>query len=438
VFFRQFVDEDLGCASYLIGDEASGDAVLVDPGYAIEPYLTEAEDANVRIVGVLETHTHADHVSGHGRLALEHGVPVSIHPAAEPEYPFESIEDGQEVRVGEVAIRVVHTPGHRPEHCCFLVDGALLTGDSLLIGDAARPDLAIEAREGAEDLYRSLKCLAELPEDTGVYPGHVAGSLCASGISNAHSSTIGAERLTNRALGFAELQEFVADSASISAPRPPTTERVVALNRGPFLGAQPPLEPLPSFEGQVLDVRPARQFAGGHVPGALNVPVNGSSFGTRAGFLLDPEAPVALHTSSPEQAELAARRLHAVGILDLAGYLVDAATPDRLEPVGIEELERLLADDAVEVIDVREKEERDEAYIPGSRHIPYRLVRAFRDELGNGRPVVTVCESGTRAGIAASVLAAEGIDARPLLGAGIHEWEARGNPVTSFRRCGGS
>ncbi|HEY2938649.1 MAG TPA: MBL fold metallo-hydrolase [Gaiellaceae bacterium] len=436
MLFRQFVDEDLGCASYLIGDEGSGDAVVVDPAYAIEPYLEEAEGANVRIVGVLETHTHADHVSGHGRLALEHGVPVSIHPAAEPEYPFEPIENGQEMRVGEVAVRVLHTPGHRPEHCCFLVDGALLTGDSLLIGDAARPDLAIEAREGAEDLYRSLQRLAELPEDTGVYPGHVAGSLCASGISDAHSSTIGAERLTNRALGFAELQEFVADSASISAPRPPTTERVVGLNRGPFLGAQPTLEPLASFQGQVLDVRPARQFAGGHVSGALNVPVTGSSFGTRAGFLLDSEAPIALHASSPKEAELAARRLRAVGILDLAGYLVDAAAPDRLEPIGVEELERLLADDAVEVIDVREKDERDEGFIPGSRHIPYRLVRAYRDELDNGRPVVTVCESGARAAIAASVLAAEGIDARPLLDAGIPDWEARGNPVTAFRRCG--
>jgi hydroxyacylglutathione hydrolase len=436
VFFRQFVDEDLGCASYLIGDEASGDGVLVDPAYAIGPYLEEAAGAKVRIVGVLETHTHADHISGHGRLALEHGVPVSIHPAAEPEYPFEPIENGQEVRVGEVGIRVLHTPGHRPEHCCFLVDGALLTGDSLLIGDAARPDLAIEARDGAEDLYRSLQRLAELPEDTGVYPGHVAGSLCASGISDAHSSTIGAERMTNRALGFAELQEFVVDSASISAPRPPTTERVVSLNRGPFLGAQPPLEPLATYQGQVLDVRTARQFAGGHVSGALNVPISGSSFGTRAGFLLDPEAPVALHASSAEEAELAAGRLHAVGILDLAGYLVDAATTDRLEPIAIEELERLLADDAVNVIDVREKEERDEAYLPGSRHIPYRLVGAFRDELENGRPVVTVCESGARAGIAASVLAAEGIDARPLLGAGVHDWEARGNPVTSFRRCG--
>jgi hydroxyacylglutathione hydrolase len=438
VLFRQFVDEDLGCASYVIGDEGTGEAVVVDPAYAVEPYLEEAERAGVRIVRVLETHTHADHVSGHGRLALEHGIKVSIHAAAEPEYSFEPVEDGQELRVGETAIHVLHTPGHRPEHCCYLVEGALLTGDSLLIGDAARPDLAIEAHAGAEDLYRSLRHLAELPDETGVYPGHVAGSLCASGISSAHSSTIGAERRTNRALGFGELQEFVADSASISAPRPPTIEQVVALNRGPFLGPPRPLEPLGSFRGQVLDVRPAREFADGHVPGALNVPVGGSSFGTRAGFILDAEAPVALHATSPAEAKLAARRLHAVGILELAGYLVDADAPDRLEPIGIEELERVLADDAVEVIDVREQSERDDGYIPGSRHIPFRLVRAYSGELDNGRPVVTVCESGARAGIAASVLAAEGIEARPLLDAGIPDWEARGNPVTAFRRCGGS
>jgi hydroxyacylglutathione hydrolase len=438
LLFRQFVDEDLGCASYLIGDEASGEAVVVDPAYEIERYLVEAERAALRLVRVLETHTHADHVSGHGRLALEHGVPVAIHAAAKPDYPFEPLEDGQEVRVGGVSIRVLHTPGHRPEHCCYLVDDKLLTGDSLLIGDAARPDLAIEARAGAEDLYRSLWRLAELPEETGIYPGHVAGSLCATGISDARSSTMAIERLANRALAFAGLQEFVADAAAVSAPRPPTVERVVALNRGPFLGAPPPLEPLESFQGQVLDVRPARQFAAGHLPGALNVAVGGSSFGTRAGFLLDPEAPVALHASSRDEAELAAQRLRAVGILELAGYLVEVDTSERLEPVSIQELERLLADDAVELVDVREKNERDEGYIPGSRHIPFRLIRAYRDELDNGRPVVTVCESGARAGIAASVLAAEGIEARPLLDAGISEWARRGHTLTAFRRCGGS
>ena len=438
MLFRQLVDDDLGCASYLIGDETAGEAVVVDPAYAIEPYLEEAERAGVRIVRVLETHTHADHVSGHGRLALEHGLPVSIHALADPAFPFEPVEDGQELRVGSLAIRVLHTPGHRPEHCCYLVEGHLLTGDSLLIGDAARPDLAIEAHEGAADLYRSLQRLVDLPGETEVDPGHVGGSLCATGITHDRSSTVGAEVRTNRALSHPDLQEFVAASASISAPRPPTVERVVALNRGPFVGAPPPLELLDSMQGQLLDVRSAHEYAHGHAPGALNVPVDGPSFGTKAGFLLDADRPITLHASSREQAELAANRLRAVGLLELSGYLLELATPERLDPMGLDELEALLADDAVELIDVREKDERDEGYIPGSRHIPYRLVRAYRDELENGRLVVTICSTGARAGVAASALAAEGVRARPVLDSGMDDWEARGNTVTAFRRCGGS
>jgi hydroxyacylglutathione hydrolase len=438
VLFRQFVDDDLGCASYLIGDEAAGEAVVVDPAYAIEPYLEEAGRSGMRIVRVLETHTHADHVSGHGRLALEQGVPVSIHPLAEAEYPHESFADGDEIRVGSTAIRVLHTPGHRPEHCCFLVDGHLLTGDSLLIGDAARPDLAVEAKKGAEELFQSLRRLAELPEETAVDPGHVGGSLCATGISSARASTIRAERLTNRALSFSDLPDFVADSAAISTPRPPTVERVVALNRGQFVDAQPPLRELDTLKGQLLDVRPARVFAEAHAAGAVNVPVSGSSFGTRSAFVLDHDTPITIHASSPEEAQLAASRLQAVGLFGLAGYMLELDTPARLEPITVAELEPLLADEAVDVVDVREKDERDEGYIPGSRHIPYRLVRAYRDELEIGRPVVTICESGARAAVAASVLAAEGVKVRPVLDGGIDDWVRQGHPLTAFRRCGGS
>jgi glyoxylase-like metal-dependent hydrolase (beta-lactamase superfamily II)/rhodanese-related sulfurtransferase len=438
VLFRQFVDEDLGCASYLIGDEAAGEAVVVDPAYAIEPYLAAAERDGVRITRVLETHTHADHVSGHGRLALEHGVPVGIHALAEPQYPSEPLADGDEIRVGSSSIQVLHTPGHRPEHCCFLVGGHLLTGDSLLIGDAARPDLAVEAKAGAEDLFGSLRRLAELPEETEVDPGHVGGSLCAAGISSDRVSTIRAERLTNRALSFGDLEEFVSDSAAISTPRPPTVERVVELNRGPFLAARPPLRELDEVEGQLLDVRPAEAFASGHARGAVNVPVSGSAFGTKSAFVLHHERPITIHAASRDEAELAARRLHAVGLLDTAGYMLELATPERLEPITIAELQALLADEAVDLVDVREKDERDEGYIPGSRHIPYRLVRAFRDELENGRPVVTICESGARAAVAASVLAADGVDARPVLDGGLEEWQRQGNSLTAFRRCGGS
>jgi hydroxyacylglutathione hydrolase len=244
------------------------------------------------------------------------------------------------------------------------------------------------------------------------------------------------ERLSNRALGYGNSDEFVAAHATISAPRPPTTERVVALNRGPFLGGPEPLERIETFDGQVLDVRSPREFAAGHIVGALNVAVSGSSVGTKAGFLLDSDGPVALHASTPEQADDAARRLRAVGLLDLAGYLVDVEATERIEPIALDELEKLLADNAVEVVDVREKDERDGGYIPESRHIPYRLVGEFADELANGRTVVTVCESGARAAVAASVLAAHGIKARPLLDAGIPDWQQRGHPLTAFRRCG--
>jgi len=436
VIFRQFVDDDLGCASYLVGDSETQQAVVVDPAYAIEQYLAAAEREDVRIVRTLETHTHADHVSGHGRLALEQEVPVSIHGLAEVIYPCDMIADGDEIAVGALSVKVLHTPGHRPEHCCFLVEGHLLTGDSLLIGDAARPDLAIEAREGAEDLFRSLERLAGLPDDTEIDPGHTGGSLCGAGLSGEKVSTLGMQRLSNAALKIDDVEEFVSLSAGISAPRPPTVEEVVALNRGPFLAARPPLEALDEPRGQLLDVRPAEHYAAGHAHGAVNVPLDGSSVGTKTAFVLEHDDPVTIHAATREDAEDAARRLYAVGLLNVAGYVLELATPEQLEPMGIEELERLVEQDAVEVLDVRQKDERDDGYLPGSRHIPYRLVRAYRDELDNGRPVVTICSSGARAGVAASVLAAEGVNVRPVLDGGIDDWQERGGRLTAFRRCG--
>jgi hydroxyacylglutathione hydrolase len=456
VLFRQLIDEDLGCASYLVGDEAAGVAVAVDPPYAIEPLLAAADAAGVRIVRVLETHTHADHLSGHGRLALEHGVPTSIHALAGPEYPFEPLEDGAAIRVGSVELRVVHTPGHRPEHCSFLVSGVagggsagaeagagvgsteppksagggsagaeagaaelVLTGDSLFVGDAARPDLAVGAAEGAEGLFHSLRRLAELPDPVSVYPGHVAGSLCGRAMSAQPSSTIGAERRSNPMLAIGELGRFVAESASVTAPRPPTVERCVALNRGPFVGAAPPLPRVAVPGGVVvLDVRDAHAFAAGHLPRALSVPVAGSSFATKAAFVL-PGGPVLLHADSPEQAELAARRLRAIGLLDEpAGYLVDpAGATETLEPVAVSELDDLGAT----IVDVREPAEFAEGSIPGAVNIPYREAAAARLE----GPVVTVCESGARAAVAASVPVRNGVDARAVIDGGVTGYRRR-------------
>jgi glyoxylase-like metal-dependent hydrolase (beta-lactamase superfamily II)/rhodanese-related sulfurtransferase len=441
VLFTQFLDDDLGCASYLVGDENAGVAIVVDPQYDIEPVLAEAKRRDVRIVAVLETHTHADHVSGHGRLALEHGIPIRVHRAAEATFPHEPLADGTEIEVGEVVLRAIHTPGHRPEHCSFAVidrsraeePWLVLTGDSLFVGDAGRPDLAVEAQEGAEGLFHSLQRLAELGDGVEVFPGHVAGSLCGAAMSSKASTTIGFERRFNPALRR-ELADFLGAALGPQPPRPPNMEQIVELNRGELLGAQPPLERVGSIpeEAIVLDVRPTDVFATGHEPGAVGIPVSGSSFATKAGFVL-PERPLVLHASDEAEAVRAARALQAVGLFGVAGWQ-EGGGSEKLVPVSLDELERLLADDAVELLDVREADERDEGHIPGSQHLPYRTARAAAEAgLLNGRPVVTICESGPRAAVAASVLQSAGIDARPVLDGGVATWRGE---TTSFRRCG--
>jgi hydroxyacylglutathione hydrolase len=444
VIFTQFVDDDLGCASYLVGDEDAAVAAVVDPAYAIEQYVAEATRREVRIERVLETHTHADHVSGHGRFALEQGLPVHIHPVAEVAYAAEPLADGAALELGAVTIRCLHTPGHRPEHCCFVVSDRsrsdepwlVLTGDSLFVGDAARPDLAVAAREGAADLYDSLRRLLELPDTVEVFPGHVAGSLCGRAMSSKASTTIGFERRFNPALAAEEREAFIADSASVSSPKPPNAARIVELNRGPFLGASPAAAELPAPRdgAQLLDVRPLREFLAGHAPGAVNVPVGRTGFATKAGFVLDPARPVCVLASATAQAEDAIRGLHAVGLLQIDGYVLDSGS-ERIEPVGLDELDALLADGA-ELIDVREKDERDAGYIPGSRNIPYRLLTVGGADMPTDRTVITICSTGARAGVAASLLAARGVQARPVVDGGVGEWAARGGSTVEFRRCG--
>jgi hydroxyacylglutathione hydrolase len=436
LLFRQFVNEDLGCASYLIGDAEAGVAVVVDPPFAIEELVAAARDEGVHIERVLETHTHADHVSGHGRFALEQNVPVSVHPLAEVDFDSQPFADGDVIEVGTVQIRVLHTPGHRPEHCSFVIDDRIvLTGDSLFVGDAARPDLAVAAREGAEDLHASLSRLAGLPAEVEVYPGHVAGSLCGGNMSSERCSTIERERATNPALSFRDVQEFVLVSASVSTPKPPTTARVVALNRGPWVARPPDPQELASpGEATVLDVRDFEAHAAGHVPGSINVPVSGGSFGTKAGFVLESGEPVVLHAASAEQAAEATAMLWAVGLFDVQGYVASTHATETLATVRPDELKQLLEQAEVQVVDVRETTERDSGYLPGSRNIPYRLIRKLGcGALERERPVVTICESGARATIAASLLQREGFDVRAVADGGIQDFSA---DIVSFRRCG--
>ena len=442
--FSQLVNDDLGCASYLVGCEEAGEAVVVDPPLAIETVLREAERLEVRIVRTLETHTHADHVSGHGRLALEHGVPVSIHPAAEVAYPHDALADGGELEVGNVRIRALHTPGHRPEHCCLAVIDTtradepwlVLTGDSLFVGDAARPDLAVEASAGAKELFQSLRRLLELPDGVEVFPGHVAGSLCGTAMSSRSSTTIGFERRFNPMATIDVLDAFVAESASGASPKPPNLARIVELNRGPFRDADPAAVELaaPPDGSQLLDVRPVAEHLAGHRPGAINVPLSGTSFSTKAGFALDANASVTVLAADEADATRATAGLRSVAFREIAGYVLGDG-PEHSPSVRLDQLDDLLAAGAT-VIDVREKDERDEGYIPGSRNVPYRLMRLCGPDLPRDQPVVTICGSGPRAAIAASILRGKGVDARPVVDGGMDDWLARGEAAVTFRRCG--
>jgi rhodanese-related sulfurtransferase len=252
------------------------------------------------------------------------------------------------------------------------------------------------------------------------------------------STTIGRERQLNAALALATVEQFVETQTAVHTPRPPNMERIVELNRGPFVEVPPPLRPVAAPDGAtVLDVRSPDEYARGHVRGAINVPVSGSSFGTKTAFLVEPGERIVLHAASPGEAERAARRLHAVGFLELGGYLEHTDATATLEPVDLDELDRLLESGQAELLDVREGEEWQDGYIPGSTHVPYRLLRAVADTLPHDRTIVTICESGARAGVAASVLDAAGFRVRPVLHGGIDEWEKRGGQLVKFRRCGG-
>src|SRR5215217_6450151 len=211
MLFRQVTHDDLGCASYLIGDEDAGVAAVVDPKLDVEDYLTLARYLGVRIEHVLETHTHADHVSGHGRLAAATGATIHIHREAGPAYDHEPFDDGWQLELGALRVRALHTPGHRPEHTAFLLldtargddaPWALLSGDSLFVGDVARPDLAVEREAGARGVFRSLRALLSLPDSTEVWPGHLGGSLCGGpGMDMKVASTVAFERAHNELLG---------------------------------------------------------------------------------------------------------------------------------------------------------------------------------------------------------------------------------------------
>ena len=458
MIFRQLVHDDLGCASYLIGDEDVGVAAVVDPKLDIHEYLRLARFLGVHIEHILETHNHADHVSGHGRLASATGATIHVHREAAPDYEHEPFDDGWELELGTVTVRALHTPGHRPEHTAFaLIDSersdepwAVLTGDSLFVGDIARPDLAIDKAEGAHGIFQSLHDkLLSLPATTEVWPGHLGGSMCGGpGMDLKASSTIGFERANQPMLQLEDEDEFVRRSIDALGPQPPNFQNIVALNRGPLVmdgGDAHPLTPRQVDQAAtdgalVVDVRTELQFDEAHIPDAVCITALRGGFGSKLAWLAEPGQPLVLVGRDDEDASDAAELAAAVGLTDVAGYLAGGMTSWREETMPVERVDRLTVEelhdrweqdrDAIQVLDVRERPEWERGHIPGSIHRPYHDIRELPDGLDPERPVAAICGSGQRSAVGASLLKRLGVrQVIHVSEGGVPRWNRSGWPI---------
>ncbi len=457
MIFRQVTHDDLGCASYLIGDESAGVAAVVDPKLDIGEYLRLARYFGVTIEHILESHNHADHVSGHGRLAAATGATIHVNRIAEAEYDHEPFDDGFELELGSLRVRAVHTPGHRPEHTAFvLVDcergpepWAVLTGDSLFVGDIARPDLAVDKQEGAAGIFDSLReRLLTLPDDCEVWPGHLGGSLCGGpGMDMKVSSTIGFEREHQSLLAVTDQGEFVEKTTAALGPQPPNFENIVAANRGPLV--RDSIEPQPLAPRQVeqhqkdgalvVDVRTELQFDEAHIPGAVCLTALRAGFGSKLAWLADVAKPgVVIVGRDDEEARHAVALAAAVGITSITGYLAGGMTSWREEKRPVQGTARLTVPelherweaDELQVLDVRERSEWEAGHIPGAFFEPYHDVRELPDGVDPSRPVAVVCGSGQRAAVGASLLQRAGArEVIHVVDGGVPLWKRNDWPI---------
>jgi glyoxylase-like metal-dependent hydrolase (beta-lactamase superfamily II)/rhodanese-related sulfurtransferase len=459
VVFRQITHDDLGCASYLVGDDDAGVGAVVDPRFEIDEYLELARYLGVSIEHVLETHTHADHVSGHGRLASATGATIHVHAQAGAEYDHEPFEDGWVLELGAVRVEAVHTPGHRPEHTAFLISDtdrgdepwAVLTGDSLFVGDIARPDLAIDKEDGARGIFRSLhERLLVLAPEVEVWPGHLGGSMCGGpGMDMKVSSTIGFERRHNELLAVDSEEAFVERSLARLGPQPPNFQTIVELNRGPLLTDGVEAHPLTPRQvdqhrqdgAMLVDVRTDEQFDDAHIPGSVCLSTLRAGFGTKLAWVIDRGDEIVIIGRHDGDARVAAGLAAAVGVRRIAGFLSGGMTTwrqehrvvDRTERVRIENLADVLeARPEVQLLDVRERAEFDDGHIPGSLHTAYHDLHELPADIDPARPVAAVCSSGQRSAVAASLLRRLGVEeVLHVAEGGVPAWARAGRLVQS-------
>lgn len=470
MFVKRFYEPLVAQASYLIGCQAAGEAIVIDPSRDVEQYIRAAAQEDLRIAHVTETHIHADFVSGSRELARRTGATLYLSDEGDKDWKYKFanegrlIKNGDRITVGNVKVDVVHTPGHTPEHLAFLItDGAAadepiaaVTGDFIFVGDVGRPDLLERAANfkgtmeaGARTLWKSLQAFETYPDWLQIWPGHGAGSACGKGISSIPHSTLGYERRFNWAFGVKTEGEFV-ECVLAGQPEPPkyfaTMKKVN--KEGPALlgGFRAPrrlddhlLLDVVRQKKLVVDTRPAGEFAVEHLPGTINIPLN-SAFVTYAGWFM-PYADdfyLIVDEATSARMEEVARELALIGLDRIAGYFGASAIGhaaghgaalDTVPQITAAELAARLEKGEVALIDVRGLTEYEGGHIMQARHVTLGYLPDRVGDLPTGKPLVVHCQAGARSAIGASVLRRLGVrDVINLVG-GITAWSGEGLPV---------
>ncbi len=459
MYSQQFFIDGLGCASYIVGCEAKGVAAIIDPDRDVQKYLDAAASRGLTITHIIETHLHADHVSGNSDLAARTGAQIYVHEASGAEFPHQAVRDGDVLELGNLRLKVIHTPGHTPESITLLVTDTTrseqpwlaLTGDTLFVGDMGRPDLVgAEAANGlASDMYHTMyEKILPLNDGLLIYPGHGAGSLCGKSIGSMRSTTLGYERISNPALAPRSKEEFVQYAVSGLPEQPGNHTRIKTMNRKgvKMLGdvAPSPLsikEALPYFQrgAGLLDTRSKDAYVQAHVPGSVHLEAD-DQLSNRIGFVFPPDAPMILLLNDASDYQRVVYSLARVGYENVVGYIAEGldvwkslglplASGD-VKDIEPQELQDLLQSDARPVVvDVREPWEYKQGHVPGAVLMPLGNLASRVGELDTEKPVAVICASGSRSQSAAALLGQKGFKTIYNVVGGTGAWKYSNLPL---------
>ncbi len=458
MFFQHVYEKGLAQASYVIGCQKTGVAAVIDPKRDVDTYLQIAEENNLRITKVLETHIHADFLCGSRELAELTGAELYLSDEGGPDWQYEfthqSLKHGDTISLGNLTFEVLHTPGHTPESLCFLLTDhpatdhpvMLFTGDFVFVGDVGRPDLLEKAaglegtqEKGAKELFESLHEFVNIPDYVQVWPGHGAGSACGKSLGAVPLSTVGYEKIRNWAIQMMDDREAFMDYLLEGQPEPPKyfamMKKLNKIDR-PLLTSVPDIPQLSDKELEkaysegisIIDTRHKTEFAQGFIPNSINIQHN-NSFSTWTGWFISYDQPFVL-VIPKEELEAATRKLMRIGLDKIKGFV----TPEQLQQafkgrlksydiVDTQQLESLLASEDLQVVDVRSEKEYKEGHIEGAIHAFVGTLPSNLDRIDRNKPTVVHCQSGDRATIAYSILDKEGFDQVKVYLAGMKEWE---------------